>query len=90
MRDPKTFYFEFHWFKDIDENFKHVNEFITKNNEYLAGNKIKSEVEKLLLKCNHGNDIHEHGKQQNEWTSNILLNLPQRLYLGLFPSIKIW
>ena len=39
---------------------------MTKNNEYLAGNKIKSEVEKLLLKCNHGNDIHEHGKQQNE------------------------
>ena len=33
-----------------------------------AENKIKNEIEQLLLKEKHGNDIHEHGKQQNKWT----------------------
>ena len=27
-RDPKTFYFEFDWPKDVAENLKHVIEFI--------------------------------------------------------------
>ena len=31
-----------------------------------AGNKIKNKIEQLLSKYKHGNDIHEHGKQQNE------------------------
>ena len=40
--------------------------FIIKSNESLAENKIKKEIEQLLLEYKHGNDIHEHGKQQNE------------------------
>ena len=28
--------------------------------------KQKNEIEELLLKYKHRNDIHEHGKQQNE------------------------
>ena len=32
----------------------------------LAENKTKNEIEQLLLKCKHGNNIHEHGKKQNE------------------------
>ena len=39
-----------------------------KNNECLADNKIENEIEQLLLKYTHGNNIHEHGKQKNEWT----------------------
>ena len=35
-------------------------------NESLAENKIKEEIEPLLLKYKQGNNIHEHGKQQNE------------------------
>ena len=67
IRDLKTFYFEFDWPNDVDENLKHEIEFIIKNNESLAENKIKKkETEKLLLKYNHGNNIHEHGKQQDE------------------------
>ena len=58
IRDPKTFCFNLDWPKDIDENLKHK-----KSNEYLAENKIKIEIEKLLLKYKHGNDIHEDGKQ---------------------------
>ena len=48
-----------------------------KSNESLAENKIKNEIEQLLLKYKHGNNNHEHGKQQNE----CVLNLSQRLDL---------
>ena len=53
IRDPKVFYFSFHCFKDIDESLKHEI-------ESLAENKIKNEIEQLLLKHKHGNDIHEY------------------------------
>ena len=33
-----------------------------KSNESLAENKIKSEIEHLLLRCKDANDIHEHRK----------------------------
>ena len=39
--DPKTFYFNFDWPKDVDENLKHEIEFIIKSNKSLAENKIK-------------------------------------------------
>ena len=64
--DPKTFYFDFDSPKDVDENLKHKIELIIKNNESLAENKIKNKTEQLLAKYKHGNNIHEHGKQQNE------------------------
>ena len=67
IRDPKTFCFNFDWPKDVYENLKHEIEFVIKTNESLANYKIKNEIEQLLLKHNHGNNIHEHGKQQNEW-----------------------
>ena len=65
IRDPKTFCFNFDCSKDVDENLKHETELILKSNESLAENKIKNNIEKLLLKYKHGNNIHEHGKQQN-------------------------
>ena len=65
ITDPKTFYFNFDWPKDVDENLKHKIEFIIKSKESLAKNKI-NETEQLLLKYKHGNDIHEHRKQQNK------------------------
>ena len=39
---------------------------IIKINGTLAGNKIKNEIEQLLLKYKHGNNLHEHRKQQSE------------------------
>ena len=65
IRDPKTFDFDFDWWKGDDENMRHEIEFIIESNKFLAENKIK-ETERLLLKYKHGNDIHEHRKQQNE------------------------
>ena len=41
---------DFHWPKDVDEKSKHEIEFIIKSNESLAENKIKNEIEQLLLK----------------------------------------
>ena len=35
IRDPKTFYFNFHRPIDVAENLKHENEFIIKSNESL-------------------------------------------------------
>ena len=67
IRDPKTFRLNFDWPKDAHDDMKHENEFIIKSNESLAENKIKKEIEQLLLKYKHGNSIHEHRKQQNEW-----------------------
>ena len=66
IRDPKTLCFNFDWSKYVDWNLKHEIEFIIKNNESLAGIKIKNEIAQLLLKYKHGNNIHEHGKQQNK------------------------
>ena len=38
------------WPKNVDYNLKHDIEFIIKNNESLAENKIKNEIEQLLPK----------------------------------------
>ena len=48
IRDPKTFYFKFHWPKDVDKHLKHETKLIIKSNESSAGNKIKIEIEQLL------------------------------------------
>ena len=50
IRYSLTFSLNFHWPKDVDENLKHEMEFIIKSNEPLAENKIKNEIEQLLLK----------------------------------------
>ena len=38
-RWPKTFYFDFDWPKNVDENLEHEIEFVIKSNESLAKNK---------------------------------------------------
>ena len=39
---------------------------ILKSSESLAENKIKNEIQQLVLKYKHENDIHEYGKQQKK------------------------
>ena len=62
IKDPKTFYFDFDWSKNYNENLKYHIEFIKESNESLAENKRENKIVKLLLKYRHGNDIHEQGK----------------------------
>ena len=62
IRDPKTFCFEFEA-KDVDKNLKHEIDFIIENSESLVENKINNEIEQLLSKYKHGNNIHEHKTQ---------------------------
>ena len=69
IREPKTLYFDFDLSKNVDKNLKHEIEFIVKRNEFLAEHKTNSNTEQLLSKYKHGNDFHEHGKQQNECTA---------------------
>ena len=73
IRDPKPFYFNFDLPEDIDETLKGEIEFIIKSNESVAEITIKSEIQELLLKYKHENNIHEHVKQQ--------LNAPDGLFL---------
>ena len=51
VSDPKNFCFNFDWPKDVHENLKHEIEFITKNNESLAQNKIKNEIKTIIVKA---------------------------------------
>ena len=69
IRDTTPFYFNLNLPKDVGENWKQDIEFIIKSNESLAENKIKDELEQLLLTYKHGNNIHKHRKQQNKWTT---------------------
>ena len=45
IKDPKTFWYNSDWSKDVHENLKHEIQFIVKSNESLADNKIKNEIE---------------------------------------------
>ena len=63
IKDSKTICFNFDWPKSLDGNLKQEIEFIIKTNESLPVNKIRKEIEQLLLKYKHGNNIHEHIKQ---------------------------
>ena len=71
IRDPKTFYFNFHWPKDVDENLMHEIEFTKKSNESLAENKMKNETQQLLLKYKRGNNIDKHRKHKKERATKI-------------------
>ena len=76
VREAKTFYFDFNWPKDADDNFKHKIEFIRKSNECLPDNNIKkNKTEQLLFKYKHGNNIHEHRKQKKQQMNHINLFL---------------
>ena len=66
IRDPNTSCFNFDYSKYVDDTLKHSIEFIIKSNESLAQNKIKNKIKQLLLTYKTGNNIHEHGKQQNK------------------------
>ena len=57
IRDPKTFYLDFDWPKNVDQNLKYEIEFIIKSNESLAENKTKNEIKLLMLKHKLGNNI---------------------------------
>ena len=62
IRGRETFGLDFDWPEGVDENLKNGIEFIMKSNEPLAENKIKNDIEQLLLKYEPENNIHEHRK----------------------------
>ena len=69
IKDTRTFSFNFDCPKYVDDNSKHEIKFIMKSNESSAENKIKCEIEQLLLKFKHGDNIYEQGKHQKKWTA---------------------
>ena len=62
IRKSKTLYFNFDFCKFVDKNLKDEPEFIISHNYSLAEYNITKEIDQLLLKYKHANDIHKHGK----------------------------
>ena len=81
IRYSLTFSLNFDWPKDAEENLKHEMEFIIKSNESLAENKIKNEIEQLLLKYKHENIFISTENSKTNEPQKFVLNLPQRLDL---------
>ena len=60
----KTFHFDLP--KHVGIKLKHEIHSIIKHNKLLSEPTIKNEIRQLLSIYKHGNDIHEHRKQQSE------------------------
>ena len=65
IKESKTFYFYSNWPKSVDENLKHETAFIIKNNESFAENKIKTEIEQLLIFLYNCSGTQKTAKQKN-------------------------
>ena len=59
----KNFLFHLDLLKIVRINLKHEIGFMIKLNESLFEHKIKNEIDQLLSKYKHGDDIHKHRKQ---------------------------
>ena len=46
----------------VDNSLKHQIKFIIIHNELLDKNELKKEISRLLSKCKHGYNMHEHRK----------------------------
>ena len=71
IREPKIFHFNYDLPGNIEKNLKYEIDLIIKLIESLAKYKLKNKIKQTLSRYKHGNNIHEHIKQQNEWTTQI-------------------
>ena len=81
IKDPKTFYFDFDWPKDVDENLKHKIEFIIKINESLAENKIKTRLSNYCENISMETIFMNMENSETNEPHKFVLNLSQRLDL---------
>ena len=72
--DPKTFYFDFVWSEDVDENLKHKIEIIVKSNESLAENK-KTRLYNNCLNISMGTIFINSGNRETNEPNKFVLNL---------------
>ena len=72
--DPKTFYFDFVWSEDVDENLKHKIEIIVKSNESLAENK-KTRLYNNCLNISMGRIFINSGNRETNEPNKFVLNL---------------
>ena len=59
--------------KNVDKNIEHEVYHITRHHGFSAEQRIKNQIDQLLFEYKHGNDTHEHIKQQNQWAINLFL-----------------
>ena len=81
IKYPKKICFNFDLPKDADLNLRREIEFIIKSNEFLVEIIIKNEIEQLLLKYKHRNNIMDTEKSKTNEPHKFVLNLSQRLDL---------
>ena len=62
-KETKTFHFHFYFAEKVDDSLKQEIYSIIEDNGFLAEQRIKNEIDQLLHKYNHGNNIHGHRKQ---------------------------
>ena len=55
-----------------------------KHKELLGEHTIIKKIIQVWSKCKHGNDISEHGKQYNEWTTQICFHLVAEIRVNRF------
>ena len=67
LRNPEICYI------DVDENLENKTKLII-SNESLVENKIKIEIEHILFKKKHGNNIYEYTKQEKELIKSKRMN----------------
>ena len=81
IRDPKTFYFDFDWPKNVDENLKHEIEFIIKTNESLAVIKWKKRLNNYCPNISMETIFMNTENCKTNEPHKFVLNLSQRLDL---------
>ena len=64
--EPQTFHFHFDLPKDVDKNLKLENDFVIRHSECLVKGRIENEIDQLLYRYKHRDNIYEHRKQQKQ------------------------
>ena len=79
IRDPKTFYFDFDWPKDVEMNLKHEIEYIIKINAPLAQKKIKMRRNNYYPNISMETIFMNTERSKTSELHKLVLNLSQRL-----------
>ena len=66
IAEIESFRFRLNLPKDFDKNLKHEVVRIVRHHVVLAKQKVKNEIDQILFKYKHENNIQKYRKQQNQ------------------------
>ena len=79
IREPRTFYFNFDFPKDVGKNLKHEIGLIIKSNESLAQNNKEKKIEQFLSRYKHKKIFMNTENSKTNKLHEFVLSLSQRL-----------